>query len=264
MARRAPAGRPATGPAGRPAADGRLPALGDLRWGTHAVEEALRAGRVRQVLVQSDLRHRPRLDGIVRQAEQAGITVRPVARSELDTLAGGQRHQGVVAVVAPYPYRSLHDLLAEQRAEPPLLLALDGVEDPQNLGAILRSADAAGVHGVVLPAVARASAGAADYLAIAQVVNLRRALKTMKEAGIWVYGLDAHGTTDFDTADYDRPVAIVAGAEGKGLSRLVREACDLLVRIPMYGHVASLNVSVATALALFAARRARGRARARP
>ncbi len=236
------------------------------------MEEALRAGRVRQVLVQSDLRHRPRLDGIIRQAEQAGITVRPVGRGELDALAGGQRHQGVVAVVAPYHYRSLHDLLAEQRAEPPLLLALDGVEDPQNLGAILRSADAAGVHGVILPAhrsaritpaVARASAGAADYLAIAQVVNLRRALETMKEAGIWVYGLDAHGTTDFDTADYDRPVAIVAGAEGKGLSRLVREACDLLVRIPMYGHVASLNVSVATALALFAARRARERARSK-
>jgi len=146
------------------------------------------------------------------------------------------------------------------------LLVLDGIEDPHNLGAILRSADAAGVHGVVLPerraapvtpVVGRASAGAVDYVRIAQVGNLTRALETLKERRIWIYGLDMDGEQEFDAPDYGAPVAIVAGAEGRGLGRLVKEQCDVVVRIPLAGHVESLNVSVATSLALFAVRRSR-------
>jgi 23S rRNA (guanosine2251-2'-O)-methyltransferase len=181
-------------------------------------------------------------------------------------MAGRERHQGVVAEAKPFSAVSLRDLLERRRAEPPLLLLLDGVQDPQNLGAILRTADAAGVHGVIVPerraapvtpAVARASAGGVDYVDIAQVTNLARAIDDLKQAGIWVYGLDAGGAQRFDRADYDRPVAIVAGAEGTGLSRLVRERCDLLLNIPIAGHVESLNVSVATSLALYAARLSR-------
>jgi 23S rRNA (guanosine2251-2'-O)-methyltransferase len=173
-----------------------------------------------------------------------------------------------VAETRPFTYVTLADLLAPDRGEPPLLLVLDGVEDPQNLGAILRSADGAGAHGVVLPerraagvtaAAARASAGAADHIPVARVVNLPRALDALKEAGLWVYGLDPAGKEVYDRADYARPLALVVGAEGKGLSRLVRERCDLLLCVPLHGHVASLNAAVAASLALFAARGARTR-----
>jgi len=163
---------------------------------------------------------------------------------------------------------TLEELLsrAESQEEPPFLLVLDGVEDPHNLGAILRTADAAGVHGVVLPerraspvtpAVGRASAGAVDHVRVAQVGNVTRALETLKQRRIWVYGLDMDGDRDYDALDYNAPVAIVAGAEGRGLGRLVRERCDVVVRIPLAGHVESLNVSVAASLALFAVRRSR-------
>ncbi len=240
----------------------------NLRLGTHAVEEALRAGRATRVLIQRDLGDRPRLSAIAALAQDAGVPVRLVPPEELDALAGAERHQGVAAEAEAFQYFTLHDLMERPRAGDPFLLVLDGVEDPHNLGAILRSADAADVDGVIVPerrsapvtpTVARASAGAVDHVPVAQVVNLPRALASLKERGVWIYGLDAEGTTAFDEADYARPVAIVAGAEGKGLGRLVRESCDVLLRIPLYGHVESLNVSVAAALALFAARRARDR-----
>ncbi len=242
-----------------------------LRWGTHAVEEALRAGRTRAIWLDAALQRRPRLLRLAALAAERGVPVYPVPGDQLDQWAHGERHQGAIAETAPFRYYSLDELLAiaKEHAEPPLLLALDGVEDPHNLGAILRSAEAAGVHGVILPkrraahvtpAVARTSAGAADYLPIAQVVNLTRALQRLKQAGLWVYGLDAAGAVPFDQADYRHAVVLVAGAEGQGLHRLVREQCDELVSIPMYGHVASLNVSVAASLAIFAARRLRASA----
>jgi 23S rRNA (guanosine2251-2'-O)-methyltransferase len=222
--------------------------------------------------VQRDLQARPRLAALVALARERGVGVSFVSATELDQLAGSERHQGIAAEALPFQYRSLGELLDARPAHDPLYLVLDGVEDPHNFGAILRSADATAVDGVVVaerraapvtPVVARASAGALDHVAVAQVVNLSRALEELKTRGIWIYGLDVDGDVVFDEADYARPLAIVAGAEGKGLSRLVRDACDVRLRIPLYGHVASLNVSVATALALFAARRSRDRAASR-
>ena len=252
--------------ASRKASSARIPS--DVRAGVRAAAEAMRAGRARQLWINSSTERRGALAALAEEARRAGIPVRLVPAESLDHRAGSARHQGVLALVAPFSYSSLDDLLALDRDEPPLLLALDGVEDPQNLGSVLRSVDAAGAHGVILPerraapvtpAVARASAGALDHVPIAHVVNLPRALDHVKERGLWVYGLDMSGTEAYDEADYNRPLMLVAGAEGKGISRLVREQCDVLVRIPLHGHVASLNVSVACALALFAARRARER-----
>jgi 23S rRNA (guanosine2251-2'-O)-methyltransferase len=194
------------------------------------------------------------------------VEVRVVAAAWLDARTATDRHQGTAAEVETFRYRSVDELLEQDRGEPPLLLALDGVEDPHNVGAIIRSADGAGAHGVILPvhrgapvtaAVARVSAGAVEHVAIAQVVNLSRALERLKARGLWVYGLDVAGSVAFDAADYGRPVVIVAGAEGKGLSRLVRDHCDVRITIPLAGRVESLNVSVAASLALFAARRSR-------
>jgi 23S rRNA (guanosine2251-2'-O)-methyltransferase len=226
---------------------------------------------VQRLLLQDDAASRQRLRVLADAAHREGTPITYAPPGVLTARAGSDRHQGAVAETKPFVYTALPDLLTAARgepAEPLLLLALDGVEDPQNLGAILRSADGAGVHGVLLPehraagitaAVARASAGAVDHVPVARVVNLPRALDQLKAAGIWVYGLDAAGAEPYDRADYDRPVVVVAGAEGKGLSRLVRERCDLLLRIPLHGRVASLNVSVAASLALFAARGARQR-----
>ncbi len=244
-----------------------------MRFGIHAVAEALRAGRVQRVFLEDASGHTPagrlpaRLASLADLARQSGARVTYVPADILTARAGTSRHQGAVAETRPFHYATLHDLLARGRDEPPFFLVLDGIEDPQNLGAILRSADAAGVHGVILPqrraaavtaAVGRASAGAVDHVPVARVVNLARSIEELKGAGLWIYGLDAEGDTVYDGVDYVRPLALIAGAEGKGLSRLVRERCDVLLRIPLYGHVASLNVSVATSLALFAARRQRG------
>jgi 23S rRNA (guanosine2251-2'-O)-methyltransferase len=201
-------------------------------------------------------------------AFEKGVDVAELDTQALALRARSDRHQGALAEVRPFRYLTLDEVVAHagSQDEAPFLLALDGVEDPHNLGAILRTADAAGVHGLILPdrraapvtpVVGRASAGAVDHVRIAQVGNLTRALETLKERRIWVYGLDMDGDQDYDAPDYSGPVAVVAGAEGRGLGRLVREHCDVVVRIPLAGHVESLNVSVATSLALFAVRRSR-------
>jgi 23S rRNA (guanosine2251-2'-O)-methyltransferase len=189
-------------------------------------------------------------------------------RHKLDVLAKTDKHQGVVAVLESRKFAQLEDLLdaPRQRNEPLFAVVLDGIEDPQNLGAILRSADAAGVHGVVIPkdrsadvtaAASKASAGAAEHVLTVRVVNLNDALRKMKAAGAWVYGADAEGKKPFYEADLRRPCALVIGGEGKGLRRLVRENCDELVSIPMSGKVASLNASVAAALMMFEVARQR-------
>jgi len=231
--------------------------------GRRAVLEALRAGRpVSRVLVARSADVRGPLREIVREARARRVVVQIVDRRRLDALAHGIVHQGVAAMIAAAPTVSVDDLLARSRArgEPPFLIALDGVEDPHNLGAVIRTAEAAGAHGVIIPrrraagltpVVARASAGALAHCPVAQVGNLVAALERLKGEGVWVVGGDAAGSERYDAAPLDPPLVLVLGGEGRGLHRLVRERCDRVVRIPLRGRVASLNVSVAAALLLF-------------
>jgi 23S rRNA (guanosine2251-2'-O)-methyltransferase len=242
----------------------------DILYGVHAVEEALRAGRRRfdHVLVARE-RQDSRLEQLVAQARQAGVRVRTEPREQLTHVAGTVAHQGVVAVVRPQDMLTIEDLF-----EPParaartsrLLLAIDGVEDPQNLGALLRVADGAGVDGVLLterrsaplsPVAVKASAGAAEHLRIARVVNLVRALEDLKRNNLWIIGLDERGTSDYDRFDFTGDCVLVLGREGAGLHDLVRRTCDHLLRIPMAGGVSSLNVSAAGAVVLYEAFRQR-------
>ena len=241
----------------------------EILYGVHAVEEALRAGRRRfdHVIVARE-RHDDRLTRLVAACRQAGVRVRQEPREQLTQVAGTAAHQGIVAAVRAQEFLAIEDLF-----EPPagssgarLLLALDGVEDPQNLGALLRVADGAGVDGVILterrsaplsPAAVKASAGAAEYLRIARVVNLVRALEELKRRNLWVIGLDERGTTEYDRFDLTGDSVIVLGREGEGLHELVRRTCDHLLRIPMAGGVSSLNVSAAGAVVLYEAFRQR-------
>ena len=234
--------------------------------GFHAVTARLRQhpASVRELFVAAG-RNDARARELIERAKAAGVRVHPVDERRLDELAPSPRHQGVVAEVdSALPYTTLADVL-EHAAEPPLLLVLDGVTDPHNLGACLRSADAFGAHAVIVPkdravgvnaTVAKAASGAADTVPVVTVTNLVRALKEMKDAGVWIAGAQADGESLF-TADLSGPLAWVLGAEGAGLRRLTREHCDRLVGIPIGGSVGSLNVSVAAGICLFATRRAR-------
>jgi 23S rRNA (guanosine2251-2'-O)-methyltransferase len=242
----------------------------DVLYGLHSVEEALKAGRRRfdHVLVARD-RQDDRLGQIVAACRQAGVRVRQESRDQLTQVAGTPGHQGVVALVRPQDFLAIEDLFeapAANPAAPRLVLALDGVEDPQNLGALLRVADGAGVDGVVLterrsaplsPVAVKASAGAAEHLRIARVVNLVRALEELKEQNLWIIGLDERGTSDYDQFDLTGNCVLVLGREGAGLHDLVRRTCDHLLRIPMAGGVSSLNVSAAGAVVLYEAARQR-------
>jgi 23S rRNA (guanosine2251-2'-O)-methyltransferase len=238
----------------------------NLICGINPVLEALAAGtrHFDRLLVVKGLRSR-RLFDAIRRATHLGIPLRFEMRETLDRMAGGVPHQGVIAVVSEKPVLSLESLL-DAAHEPALVVVLDGVEDPRNLGAILRTAEAAGADGVVLPerhsaglseTVARASAGALEHVPVARVGNLTQALEALKARGVWVVGLDAAGTERWDAVDLARPVALVLGGEGRGIRRLVREHCDHLVSIPHFGHVGSLNVSVAAGIALYEAVRQR-------
>jgi 23S rRNA (guanosine2251-2'-O)-methyltransferase len=255
----------------------------DVLYGVHPVAEALKAGRRRfdHVLVASE-RHDERLARLIADCRLAGVRVRQESREQLTQLAGTPTHQGVVAVVRPQELLAIEDLFmqvasADGRSKARLVLALDGVEDPQNLGALLRVADGAGVDGIVLterrsaplsPAAVKASAGATEHLRIARVVNLVRALEELKSQNLWVIGLDERGSTDYDEIDLTGDCVLVLGREGAGLHDLVRRTCDHLLRIPMAGGVSSLNVSAAGAVVLYEAarqRRAAARqAKARP
>jgi len=232
----------------------------NLICGINPVLEALAAGtrHFDRLLVVKGLRSR-RLAEAIRKATSLGIPLRFEMRDALDRLAGGVPHQGVIAVVSAKPVLSLEQVLETAR-DPVLLVVLDGVEDPRNLGAVLRTCEAAGADGVVLPerhsaglseTVGRASAGAIEHVRVARVGNLVQALGALKEKGVWVVGFDAAGTERWDAVDLTRPVALVLGGEGKGMRRLVREHCDHLVSIPHFGHVSSLNVSVAAGIALY-------------
>ena len=234
-------------------------------YGINAVIEALKAGRV--VSLRAGRRNDQRLLHLLALAEQSSVPVRRVSDDELDRESGGSSHQGVVAEVAERRVYDLHDLIADASVRPPaLIVVLDGVEDPHNFGAVLRSADAAGAHGVVRQtrhsaslggAAGKASAGALAHVKIADVVNVARAVEELKEAGIWTIGLAGDAAATYDKLDLTLPIAVVLGAEGSGLRRLVRERCDFLAAIPMKGHVDSLNVSVAAGVVLFEAVRQR-------
>jgi 23S rRNA (guanosine2251-2'-O)-methyltransferase len=204
---------------------------------------------------------------VIEECRKQGVAVRMVGRAELDRMAGNNAHQGVVAVTSAKQYNDLEDVIAAKRGEFSLLVVLDGIEDPHNLGAILRTADAAGADGAVIPErraasitaiVAKASAGASEHLPVAKVTNIARTLEELKANNIWVVGLDERGTATYDTQDYKMDCAIVLGAEGKGLHDLVARKCDFLVSIPMLGKVPSLNVSVAAGIMLYEIVRQRG------
>jgi 23S rRNA (guanosine2251-2'-O)-methyltransferase len=230
--------------------------------GIHAVREALEANHPLDSLIVAKGSHGNRIEDLVRLARQHGIPVRFEERIQLDRTAGTREHQGVVAIVAASPAASFEDLLKprDPHAAPGLVVLLDGVEDPQNLGAIVRTSLAAGAQGVVIPerraagltdTVARASAGALAHLPVARVKNLSRAMEEMKEAGYWLVGLDERAEKRHTEVDFKIPVGVVLGGEGKGLHTLVRERCDFLVSIPTTGPVRALNVSVAAGVVLF-------------
>jgi 23S rRNA (guanosine2251-2'-O)-methyltransferase len=238
--------------------------------GINAVAAALEndAVNVREVLVEARARN-PRLQEIAEAARTAGVAVRVVPGDALEKLSGGNRHQGVVASYAASRTYDENDIdaLLSSAAGPPLLLILDGVQDPHNLGACLRSAAAAGATAVVIPkdksapvnaTVRKTSAGAADRVPILRVTNLARTLETLKQAGVWMVGLAGEATQSLYAVDLKGPIGIVMGGEGEGMRRLTREHCDYLAQIPMSGAVESLNVSVATGIALFEVRRQRG------
>jgi 23S rRNA (guanosine2251-2'-O)-methyltransferase len=242
----------------------------DVLYGLHPVEEALKAGRRRfdHILVARE-RQDERLQRLITQCREAGIRIRTESREQLTQAAKTPAHQGIVALVRPQELMTIEDLFVPDRAKDGsarLVLALDGVEDPQNLGALLRVADGAGVDGVVLTerrsaplsaAALKASAGAAEHLRIARVVNLVRALEDLKGKNLWIAGLDERGATDYDQFDLTGDLVIVLGREGAGLHDLVRRTCDHLLRIPMAGGVSSLNVSAAGAVVLYEAARQR-------
>ncbi len=241
--------------------------------GVNAVLEGLRAGRsFRRILIQRGRRGNE-IDEIERAARERGIPIHHEPREALERLAGTPKHQGLVAFPTEGHYRAFEDLLADaaQRPGGPFLVVLDGVEDPRNLGAIARTAEAVGAHGLIVPqrraagvtAVAmKASAGALSHLPVGQVVNLARAMEHMKSEGCWLVGLDANGESLYTAIDYRSPLAIVVGHEGEGLRASTLKACDFRVRVPMQGRVSSLNVSVAAAVVLYEALRQRTTPRA--
>ena len=224
--------------------------------GIHPVREALRARRPFDKILIAKGSAGPRIQEIVTLCRDQSVPVRFEPREMLDRVATGVSHQGVIAFGVAHQYAELEDILPDAR----LLVILDGVEDPHNLGAIIRTAHAAGASGIIVPerrsaplseTVARASAGALEYLPIVRVTNISRVLEQLKEQRFWIYGLDERGAETYDHVEYTEPAAIVLGSEGKGLHEGVKKHCDFLINIPMSGPVSSLNVSVAAGVALF-------------
>ena len=231
--------------------------------GRNPVLEALKANRpINKLLLAKGIGRHSLIGQILHHARQNGILVEYVDSRLIQKLSSTGHSQGVLAMVASKDYVDLNYLLevSRQREDPPLYIILDGIEDPQNLGAILRTADAAGAHGVIIPqrrsagltaAVSRASAGAIEYVPVAKVRNISQTISDLQKAGIWTVGVAMIGNEEYTKPDYQQATALVIGAEGKGLSRLVQERCALLVSIPMKGHIASLNASVAAALVMY-------------
>lgn len=241
----------------------------DMIEGRNAVTEAIRSGRNIDRVFIADSEGDKALSRIAAMARELGAVVKTADRRKLDQLSATGAHQGVVAYVAAHEYATVEDILrvAEERNEAPLIVVCDEISDPHNLGAIIRSANCAGAHGVIIPkrrsvgltaVVAKASAGALEYVKVARVANLTAALEKLKKAGIWVFGTDASGDKSLYEADLKGPAAIVIGSEGFGMSRLVCDSCDFKVSIPMKGNVNSLNASASAAILLYEAVRQRG------
>ena len=249
-----------------------MPAPREFLAGRNAVREALvaRRRRIYRVLLAEGLATREILDEITRLCSTAGIPQTLMPRASLDALSAGVRHQGVLAEVAPYPYSSLTEILerAQTAQQLAFILVLDNLQDPQNVGSLLRSAEATGVHGVVVhaqqavgitPAVSRASVGAVEHLHISAETNLAQTLRWLKGQGVWIVGVEEDARAeDYRSLSYDMPLALVVGSEGAGLRRLTLELCDFVVRIPMLGQVHSLNAAIASSLVLYQAASARG------
>lgn len=236
--------------------------------GKNPVIEALRSGRTINKIWMAEGTNKNQMGAVFSLAKDQGVIITTANRKKLDQLSGTDNHQGIIASVAAYDYVEVDELLARAKSknEAPFLLILDELEDPHNLGSILRTADAVGAHGVIIPkrrsvtltaTVAKSSAGAIEYVPVARVTNLVRTIEELKEQGVWIAGTDASAKQDFRQGDYTMPIALVIGSEGKGISRLVRENCDFLYSLPMAGQVTSLNASVAAALLMYEVYRAR-------
>lgn len=238
-------------------------------WGRNPILETLHSPRqIKRILLAEGQRESPAIASILSEAEKRHIPIETVSRQRLDQLSQGAVHQGCLAVVEARKYATLEQILdfAKGKNEDPFLLILDAIQDVNNLGSLLRTAEAVGVHGVILPlhhaaevnaTVIKTSAGASEHLLIAQETNLTRTIEFLKKQNTWVVGLAGEAKTLYDKADLTGPLALVVGNEGKGVSRLVREHCDLLVRLPMLGHVDSLNAAVAGSIVLYEALRQR-------
>jgi len=238
-------------------------------WGRNPVLETLHSARyVKRILLSEGQREAPALAAILQEAERRRIPIETVPRGRLDQLSHGAVHQGCLAVVEARKYVDLEQILAyaERKNEAPFLLVLDAIQDVNNLGSLLRTAEAVGVHGVILPehraaevtgTVIKSSAGASEHLLITQETNLTRTIEFLKKQNIWVIGLAGEAKMEYDQANLTGALALVVGNEGKGISRLVREHCDLLIKLPMRGHVNSLNAAVAGSIALYEALRQR-------
>ncbi len=235
----------------------------ELIAGKHSVAEALRAGRSINKIWIAEGTQQKQMQPILTEAKNRGVVVQTADKRKLDTLVPGIQHQGVVAQAAPYIYAEVEDLLAAAAAkdEDPFLIILDEIEDPHNLGSILRTADCTGVHGVIIPkrrsaqvnaTVSKTSAGAAEYVPVARVTNLAQTMEKLKEAGVWIAGTDVRAEGEiYDTDVFKGPLALVIGNEGEGMGRLVREKCDVLVKLPMQGRINSLNASVAAGVVMY-------------
>lgn len=234
----------------------------ELIVGRNSVIEALRSGRSMNKLFIQDGIKGGSIGEIIAMAKESGIIVEYIKTEKLNQLAGGLRHQGVAAMAAPVRFYELDEVLdrAKEKGEEPFLLLLDEMQDPQNVGAIIRTADAAGVHGVLMPkrrscplnaVVAKVSAGAIEYVPVVSIGNIVQTLKELKEKGLWVIGADMDGEVDYFSGNLKGPIVLVIGAEGTGLGRLVKDNCDVLVKIPMRGGVSSLNAAAAGAVLLF-------------
>lgn len=235
----------------------------DVISGRNPVSEAIRSGRPIDKILVARGEKSGAVVGILAKAKEKQIPVKEADRTKLDYISGGSTHQGIIAFAAVRDYSTVEEILdyAQSRNEAPFIMVLDEVEDPHNLGAIIRTAECAGVHGIIIPkrrsaglsyTVGKASAGAVEYMRVARVTNIANLIDELKEKGIWVYGADMNGT-DYSECDFSGACAIVIGNEGKGISRLVREKCDVIVSLPMKGQINSLNASVAAGILMYSA-----------
>lgn len=233
----------------------------DVIAGRNPVTEAIRSGRTIDTILVAKNAASGAVVGILAKARDKGITLKEVDAKKLDFLCAGENHQGIAALAAIKEYSTIDDIfaLAEERGEKPFVVVLDEIEDPHNLGAIIRTAECAGVHGIIIPkrrsaglsyAVGKASAGAVEYVPVARVTNIPAAIDELKERGLWVYGADMDGT-ECSKCNFDGAVALVIGNEGKGIGKLVRQKCDVIVSLPMKGKINSLNASVAAGILMY-------------